>query len=695
METDENRLLRVLVVDDQEIAASLACDMLTAEPDIDVSCLYDASQAVQKAFDYQPSVILIDLCMPTMDGFTVIRALRGSPQTSNIPIILVSSQDAPEQKVRGFTAGANDYLVKWPSRAELVARVRYHAQAYRARAERDEAYASLQTSQEQLLQRTRELELSQAALHQAQKLEAIGQLTGGVAHDFNNVLQIIGGNLQLLGQNVTITEADRGRVSVAMAAVERGANLASQLLAFARQQPLEPVVVPLDGILHNMHQMVRHTLGDGIEVHTAIAEGLWNSLIDTSQFENVILNLVLNARDAMGGRGRLTLAAENVELDQRYASVHPETRPGQYIRIAVSDTGCGIPRELIERVFEPFFTTKLPGEGTGLGLSMAYGFVQQSGGHIALESTVGKGTTVSVYLPRSMAAVEAQAMVYSQGADGGSERILAVEDDPALRATVVEMLKGLGYEVVEAADAAAALAILQQGERFDLLFTDVMMPGPLRSTELVECARTLLPGIGVLYTSGYAENAIVHGGRLDAGVTLLSKPYRREQLASKVRQILDRRPPGAAPAPAFNSGRAPAPAAAAAPIPTQAPMPAPQRMLLVEDNADLLDLTLMMLEELGYDATGVATAEEALALLEKAPYAMLVTDVTLPRMSGIELVGLVRSRYPQLPVVVASGYGRSAALDGYDVSYLKKPYQLSDLQQVIAQGLQQKAAAQA
>ena len=675
METEKNHLLRVLVVDDQEIAASLACDMLTAEPDIDVSCLYDARNAVDTALDYQPSVILIDLCMPTMDGFSVIKALRALPQTGSIPIILVSSQDAPEQKVRGFTAGANDYLVKWPSRAELVARVRYHAQAYRARAERDEAYASLQTSQEQLLQRTRELELSQAALHQAQKLEAIGQLTGGVAHDFNNVLQIIGGNLQLLDQSDTVSEADRVRVSVAMAAVERGANLASQLLAFARQQPLEPVVVPLDGILHNMHQMVRHTLGDGIEVHTRIADGLWNTLIDTSQFENVILNLVLNARDAMGGRGRLTLAAENVELDQRYANVHPEARPGQYIRVAVSDTGCGISPELIERVFEPFFTTKLPGEGTGLGLSMAYGFAQQSGGHIALESTLGAGTTVSVYLPRSMAPAEPQAMDFPASAAGGSERILAVEDDPALRATVVEMLQGLGYQVVQAADAAEALAMIEKGEHFDLLFTDVMMPGPLRSTELVECARALLPGIGVLYTSGYAENAIVHGGRLDAGVTLLSKPYRREQLATKVRQIMDRRPAAAIPVPALSD--------------TQPP--APQRMLLVEDNADLLDLTLMMLEELGHEATGVTTAEEALALLEKEAYAMLVTDLTLPKMSGIELVALVRSRYPQMSVVVASGYGRSPALDGDDVRYLKKPYQLTDLQQVIEQGLRQNA----
>jgi CheY-like chemotaxis protein len=679
MESDKNHLLRVLVVDDQEIAASLACDMLTAESDIDVSCLYDARMTVQKALGYRPSVILIDLCMPTMDGFSVIRALRALPETVNIPIILVSSQDAPEQKVRGFTAGANDYLVKWPARAELVARVRYHAQAYRARAERDEAYASLQTSQEQLLQRTRELELSQAALHQAQKLEAIGQLTGGVAHDFNNVLQIIGGNLQLLGQNLAITQADRGRVDVAMAAVERGANLATQLLAFARQQPLEPVVVPLDGILHNMHQMVRHTLGEGIEVHTGFADGLWNSLIDTSQFENVILNLALNARDAMGGRGQLTLVAENVELDQRYASAHPEVRPGQYIRVAVSDTGCGIPPELIERVFEPFFTTKLPGEGTGLGLSMAYGFVQQSGGHIALESTLGTGTTVSVYLPRSMEPVESQRAHQSANAAGGSERILAVEDDPALRATVVQMLEGLGYQVVEAGDAASALAIIENGESFDLLFTDVVMPGPLRSTELVDRARALLPGMGVLYTSGYAENAIVHGGRLDPGVTLLSKPYRREQLATKVRQILDRRP-------------AAAPAAAAS-APAAAREPAPQRLLLVEDNADLLDLTLMMLEELGHEATGVPTAEEALALLEKEAYAMLLTDITLPKMSGIELVALVRSRYPQMPVAIASGYGRSPELDGQDVSYLKKPYQLSDLQQIIRQGLRQTAPA--
>ena len=674
--SDPRRVLRVLVVDDQELAASLACEMLTAEPDIDVECLYEAGQALERARQFQPSVILIDLCMPTMDGFSVIMQLRGDARTANIPIILVSSQDAPEQKVRGFEAGANDYLVKWPARAELVARVRYHAGAYRARTERDCAYASLQTSQEQLLQRTRELEISQAALHQAQKLEAIGQLTGGVAHDFNNVLQIIGGNLQLLSQSCQSQDIDSKRIKVAMAAVERGANLASQLLAFARQQPLQPMVVRPDAILRNMHQMVRHTLGDDIEVVTDIADDLWNSMLDPSQFENVILNLVLNARDAMRGRGRLTLAAANVELDSRHAAAHPEARPGQYIRIAVADTGCGMSPELASRVFEPFFTTKLPGEGTGLGLSMAYGFVQQSGGHIVLESTLGVGTTVSVYLPRSLASAQQQEAAPPAAASaGGSERILAVEDDPALRATVVEMLAGLGYQVVEAQDAASALAILESGASFDLLFSDVMMPGPMRSTELAARARDLSPGIEVLYTSGYAENAIVHGGRLDPGVTLLSKPYRREQLAAKVRQMLDRRgAPGAFPV------RAPQPAAA-------------PRVLLVEDNADLLDLTLMMLEELGHEATGVASAEAALELLESASFAVLVTDVTLPKMSGIELVRHVRQRQPLMSIVVASGYGRSSELDGVDVRYLKKPYQLMDLKAVIEEGLQHKAAA--
>jgi signal transduction histidine kinase/DNA-binding response OmpR family regulator len=556
-------------------------------------------------------------------------------------------------------------LVKWPARAELVARVRYHSDGHYARAERDVAYATLKDSQEQLLQRTRQLEQSQAALHQAQKLEAIGQLTGGVAHDFNNVLQIISGNLQLMHERDGANDMQTRRIEAAMSAVERGASLASQLLAFARQQPLQPVVVELAGLIGNMHRMVHRTLGDDIDVSTIVADGLWNSLVDPSQFETAILNLVINARDAMDGHGRLRLEASNVVLDDAYAAAHPDVRAGEYVRIAVSDTGCGMPPELINRVFEPFFTTKRPGQGTGLGLSMAYGFVQQSGGHIDIESHVGEGTTVTVYLPRSTGEVAPLPAAPDGDVVGGSESILVVEDDHALCDTVVAMLAGLGYRVAQAHDALSALRMLEGGARFDLMFSDVVMPGPMRATELAERAKALLPEIEVLYTSGYAENAIAHGGHLDAGVSLLSKPYRHEQLARRMRQMLDER-----------AARAAAREDAS-----------PPRVLMVEDNADLLDLTMMMLSELGHDSVGVGSAEEALALMEKERFGMLVTDVTLPRMSGIELARRVRGRHPDMPIVIASGYGRSDELDGLSVSYLKKPYQLAELESVVASGM--------
>ncbi|MBK4733755.1 response regulator [Noviherbaspirillum pedocola] len=661
---------RVLVIDDQEISAGLACDMLSAEPDISIEALYESSLSLEKVRDFSPSVILVDVCMPGVDGFAVIARLRKSAEGAAIPIILLSSEDAPERKAQGFAAGANDYLVKWPARAELVARVRYHSDAHYARVERDAAYASLQSSQAQLLQRTRQLELSQAALHQAQKLEAIGQLTGGVAHDFNNVLQIISGNLHLLREGA-VDSAGARRIDAAMSAVQRGASLASQLLAFARQQPLQPLVVKLDGMIRNMHQMVHRTLGDDIEVSTVVDDDLWNSLVDPSQFETVILNLVINARDAMDGHGRLTLQATNVVLDNAYVDAHPEVKPGEYVRIAVSDTGCGMTPELIDRVFEPFFTTKRPGRGTGLGLSMAYGFVQQSGGHIDIESRVDAGTTVTVYLPRCTGEVEPMPDMHAGRVLGGEESILVVEDDHALRDTVVAMLTGLGYRVAQAHDALSALRLLEGGRRYDLLFSDVVMPGPMHATELAERAKALLPDIEVLYTSGYAEHAITHGGRLDPGVSLLSKPYRHEQLARKLRQLLDARAERLAERSA--DGKTP-------------------RVLMVEDNADLLDLTMMMLAELGHEGVGVGSAEEALAMLERERFGMLMTDITLPKMSGIELARRVRTRHPAMPIVVASGYGRSNELDGLDVAYLKKPFQLAELEGVVAAGFRNVSA---
>ncbi|WNZ65807.1 PAS domain-containing protein [Myxococcus sp. MxC21-1] len=399
---------------------------------------------------------------------------------------------------------------------------------------------------EELVQeRTRALEESEAerrqaeaALRQAQKMEAVGKLTGGVAHDFNNLLQVISGNLQLLFRDVGDNAQAQRRLTTAVGAVERGARLASQLLAFARRQPLNPTVINLGRMVRDMDDLLRRALGEDVALETIIGGGLWNTFADPNQLENVILNLAINARDAMAGEGKLTVEAGNAMLDDHYAQLHPDVVPGQHVLLAISDTGCGMPPEVLERAFEPFFTTKPEGRGTGLGLSMVYGFVKQTGGHVKIYSEVGHGTTIKIYLPRSLQAEMPRAEVISEHVEGGTETLLVVEDDAEVRATAVEILTELGYRVLKASDGQSALAVIQSGIPIDLLFTDVVMPGPVRSPELARQAKALSPDLEVLFTSGYTENAIVHGGRLDPGVQLLSKPYRREDLARKIRQLL-------------------------------------------------------------------------------------------------------------------------------------------------------------
>jgi len=415
------------------------------------------------------------------------------------------------------------------------------------------AQQELQRHRDQLefliVERTSALQRSEAerrvaehALLQSQKMEALGKLTGGVAHDFNNVLQVIAGNLQLLGRMTRDDEGGTRRVQAALAGVDRGARLASHLLAFARKQPLAPVVVNVGRLVREMDDMLRRALGASVELETVVGGGLWNSLVDPAFLENALLNLAINARDAMAGIGRLTIEAGNASLDDDYAALHSEVTPGQYVMIAVSDTGSGMSAQVMERAFEPFFTTKADGLGTGLGLSMVYGFIKQSEGHVKIYSEPGHGTTIRMYLPRSTAAEPAMAAARTESDMlGGTETILVVEDDAQVRESVVETLGGLGYRVLKAADAQSALTVLESGVPVDMLFTDVVMPGPLRSPELARRARVLQPDIEVLFTSGYTENAIVHGGRLDAGVALLSKPYRQEQLADKIRHMLNNR----------------------------------------------------------------------------------------------------------------------------------------------------------
>jgi len=379
----------------------------------------------------------------------------------------------------------------------------------------------------------------EAQLRHSQKLEAVGQITGGVAHDFNNLLTVILGNAEMLADSLK-SDPQLARLSeMTVTAATKGADLTQRLLAFARKQPLEPRTVDINALVADAEGLLRRTLGENIEIELVRGGGLWRAHIDPGQLESAIINLGINARDAMPGGGRLTIETANMHLDEAYAHRHAELEPGQYVMIAMTDTGSGIPGELIERVVEPFFTTKETGAGTGLGLSMVYGFVKQSGGHFKIYSEAGEGTSVRIYLPRAETEADEPAETREEGDGAGrGETVLVVEDDELVRAHTAAQLDALGYRVREAGNGPEALKILESDDDLDLLFTDVIMPGGMSGRQLADKAAAIRPNLPVLYTSGYTENAIVHHGRLDRGVHLLNKPYRRSVLARKVRQVL-------------------------------------------------------------------------------------------------------------------------------------------------------------
>jgi len=376
-------------------------------------------------------------------------------------------------------------------------------------------------------------------MRESQRLEALGQLTGGVAHDFNNLLTVIMGNTELLHEQLDSQPRLRTLTQITATAAQRGAELTQRLLAFARHQDLAPRTVDINALLADMNGMLQRTLGEQYPLTLTAEADLWKASIDPGQLENAILNLCLNARDAMPGGGHLHLETANQELDADYAHNHPDVTPGDYVMLAVSDMGQGIEPEHLHRVFEPFFTTKEKGKGTGLGLSMVYGFIKQSQGHINIYSEPGQGTTVRMYLPR--ATTKEEPPVQSAPADttaGGAESILLVEDDDLVRANAQVQLDSLGYQVLCAANGAEALEIIQSDALIDLLFTDVIMPGGMNGRELAEAAREIRPQLKVLFTSGYTRDVISHQGRLDPGVLLLSKPYRRSELARKIREAM-------------------------------------------------------------------------------------------------------------------------------------------------------------
>jgi PAS domain S-box-containing protein len=381
---------------------------------------------------------------------------------------------------------------------------------------------------------------TEAQLVQAQKMETVGQLSGGIAHDFNNLLTVVVGNAEVLSESLRARPDLQAMADAIVQAGERGAELTQRLLAFSRRQTLQPTEIDGNALVKGMEKLLRRMLAETISIRTMLEPDLWTAYADPGQLENAILNLAINARDAMADGGTLTITTANVPLDERYRDLHPEVNPGEYVMVAVTDDGSGMPNEVLDHVFEPFFTTKDVGKGSGLGLSMVYGFVKQSNGHVAIYSEPGLGTTVRIYLPaitvtadRMPGLVPADAL-----AETGRESVLVAEDDPFVRSYAVTCLSGLGYKVIEAVDGREALNKLTEGAHADILFTDVVMPGGINGWELAERARKIRPGLKVLLTSGYALETLAERGRLPQGAVILNKPYRKAELAKRLREAL-------------------------------------------------------------------------------------------------------------------------------------------------------------
>jgi signal transduction histidine kinase/PAS domain-containing protein len=537
---------RILLADDNADMRDYVVRLL--RPAYEVEAARDGQEALKAAQERRPDLILSDVMMPRMDGFGLLGGIRGDPALRDLPIILLSARAGEEARVEGLDAGADDYLVKPFTARELLARVRSNLELARLR---QAARIALLQANEMLEHRVAE-EMDRRAkaeetLRQSQKMEAIGHLTGGVAHDFNNLLTVIGGGVETLERLLAAVPlgADDTRVRRALAmiaqAADRAATLTHRLLAFARRQTLDPRPLDANKLVAGMSELLRRTLGESVGLETVLAGGLWRTETDANQLENALLNLAVNGRDAMPQGGRLTIETANTHLDEAYAAAHDDVAAGQYVMIAVSDTGTGMDRDTLGRVFEPFFTTKDIGHGTGLGLSQVYGFIKQSNGHVKLYSEPGQGTAVKLYLPRLLADV-AEAAAKPEAATiphGQGETILVVEDEPAVREHSIASLRELGYRVLAAEDGHAALLLLAREADIAMLFTDVGLPGGMTGRQLADAARLRRPGLKVLYTTGYARNAIVHGGVLDPGTELLPKPFSYAALATKMRTVLD------------------------------------------------------------------------------------------------------------------------------------------------------------
>ncbi len=508
-----------MVVEDERIVG-LHLELMLKSFGYDVVAnVANGEQALQTIEATLPDLVLMDINIEgEIDGIDTAARI---PTSHQIPVVYLTSYSDEATLERARATKPYGYLLKPFSERELRATIQMVL-------ERSGAEKALRVTEQRL--------------RQAQKMEVVGQLAGGVAHDFNNLLAIIYGNLDLLDEALTDRPDLRQIVQNTMNAAARGASLTHQLLAYSRLQPLDPRVLDLGKLIVDMTKLLQRTLGETIEVQNQVPNDLWKTLIDPNQLENAVLNLAVNARDAMPRGGKLMIEAQNAILDGAYAEQHLEVAPGQYVMLAVTDTGVGMSKDIAARALEPFFTTKPTGQGTGLGLSMVYGFVKQSKGHIKIYSEEGHGTSVKLYLPAAATAQEDGRIAIDRselpGAKPG-EVVLVVEDDSLVLRLAVQLLTGLGYQTLEAHDGPEAIATLERAGRIDLLFTDVVLPKGINGTALAREAQRRRPELKVLFMSGYTANAIVHHGVLDKGVHLLTKPFRKVELARKVRQVLD------------------------------------------------------------------------------------------------------------------------------------------------------------
>jgi signal transduction histidine kinase len=533
----------VLVIEDNKDMNRFLVENLSEE--YRVESAHDGNEGLRKATELKPDLILCDIMMRGISGDELVRKVRSNDELAGIPIMLLSAKADDDLRVKLLREGAQDYLIKPFSVEELRARVRNLVAMEQAERNRrlSENLARLNLQlQEEVAERARSEERRaklEDQFRQAQKMEAIGRLAGGVAHDFNNLLTTILGYCEILLMRKQ-PEPDRGNLDEIRMAAERASRLTAQLLAFSRKQVLLPKVLDLNALIDETQKMLGRLIGEDIELEVALHPEVAYIKADPGQVEQVIMNLAINARDAMPGGGKLTIETHNVELDASYAGQHIEARTGPHVMLAVTDTGIGMDRETVAHLFEPFFTTKEQGKGTGLGLSTVYGIVKQSGGSIGVYSEPGKGTSFKVYFPPAGDRPEQRPAAPQVRNDRGNETILLVEDDDAVRQLSKRILEGNGYTVVEAAHGAEALAVSEKHNgQLHLLVTDLIMP-QVGGRELAARISSKRPDLPVLFMSGYTEDAVVHHGVLEKDLAFIQKPFTPATLARRVREILDR-----------------------------------------------------------------------------------------------------------------------------------------------------------